>query len=47
MVFLTICHELVKFGITELYFNVIYVIHANEQTEQASCGLHVNVWNFL
>ena len=32
---------------TELYFNVIYVIHANEQTEQASCGLHVNVWNFL
>ena len=23
------------------------VIHANEQTKYANCGLHVNFWNFL
>ena len=31
----------------KLYLEVSYVIHANEHTKYADCGLPVNFWIFL
>ena len=40
-------YEVAMFWMIKLYLNEIDVIHANEHTKHANCGLHVNFWIFL
>ena len=39
-------HEITKFWMIKLCFNVSDVTHVNEHTSYANCGLHVNFLNF-
>lgn len=39
--------EVAKFWIVKLHLNVSDVIHANEYTEHANDGLHVDFWKLL
>ena len=40
-------YEVAKFWMIKLYVNVSDVIHANDHTKYANCGLPVNFWTFL
>ena len=40
-------YEVGKIWMIKLYLLVSDVIHANEHTKYANCGLHANLWNFL
>ena len=39
-------YEVAKFVMIKSYLNVSDVIHANKHKKYATCGLHVNFWNF-
>ena len=46
-VHLSWAYEVAKFWVVKRYLDVSDVIHANEQTKPANCGLHVNFWRML
>ena len=46
-VHLSWAYEVAKFWVFKLHLDVSDIIHANEQTKPANCGLYVNFWRML